>query len=179
MQLAGQAVVKIEPDVHQVHLHNGDVISYDKLLLATGGSARRLPDLDALNQQVYTLRTLEDAQALIQVLQPNRRIILIGGGVIGLELASSARAKDCQVTLLVADVIVFCLCTADCYGILCWSARFISLTREDWLLGQNGFILTILKASITCLKHRHCITLLLGIIAGRDGQWSLSNGKST
>ncbi len=100
VHLAGQAVVKIEPDVHQVHLHNGDVIGYDKLLLATGGSARRLPDLDALNQQVYTLRTLEDAQALIQVLQPNRRIILIGGGVIGLELASSARAKDCQVTLL-------------------------------------------------------------------------------
>lgn len=49
---------------------------------------------------MYTLRNLEDSQALVPVLQAGRRLILIGGGVIGLELASSARFKDCQVTVI-------------------------------------------------------------------------------
>lgn len=93
-------VVSIDPKQHQVVLHQGEQLHYDKLLLATGGAARRIPLLDALGQRVYTLRNLEDAQALIPVLQADQRIVLVGGGVIGLELASSARAKNCQVTIL-------------------------------------------------------------------------------
>ena len=98
--IRGFAVKKIDADAHQVELSNGKVIAYDKLLLATGGAARRLPNFDALGKHVYTLRNLEDSQALVPVLQSGHRIILIGGGVIGLELASSARFKDCQVTVI-------------------------------------------------------------------------------
>jgi len=94
------AVVKIVPEQYQVILKNGEHLHYDKLLLATGGAPRRLPVLDALGKNVYTLRNLEDSQALIPVLQPGKRILLVGGGVIGLELASSARFKDCHVTVL-------------------------------------------------------------------------------
>ncbi len=54
-------------------------------LLATGGAARRLPNFDAFGKHFYTLRNLEDSQALVPVLQPGRRITyLIGGGVISL-----------------------------------------------------------------------------------------------
>ncbi|TSH76032.1 FAD-dependent oxidoreductase [Acinetobacter sp. RF15A] len=98
--IRGNGVVKINAEAHTVELQNGDVVAYDKLLLATGGAARRLPNFDALGKYVYTLRNLEDSQALVPVLQPGRRIILIGGGVIGLELASSARFKDCEVTVI-------------------------------------------------------------------------------
>lgn len=98
--IRGNGVVKINAEAHTVELQNGDVVAYDKLLLATGGAARRLPNFDALGKHVYTLRNLEDSQALVPVLQPGRRIILIGGGVIGLELASSARFKDCEVTVI-------------------------------------------------------------------------------
>nr|WP_174506780.1 3-phenylpropionate/cinnamic acid dioxygenase ferredoxin--NAD(+) reductase subunit [Acinetobacter sp. Marseille-Q1620] len=98
--IRGNGVKKINPEDHTVELKNGEVLAYDKLLLATGGSARRLPDLDALGKHVYTLRNLEDSQALVPVLQAGKRIILIGGGVIGLELASSARFKDCTVTVI-------------------------------------------------------------------------------
>ena len=78
---------------HEALLKNAETIAFDKLLLATGGEARRLPNFDALGKHVYTLRNLEDSQALVPVLQAGRRIVLIGGGVIGLELASSARFK--------------------------------------------------------------------------------------
>jgi 3-phenylpropionate/trans-cinnamate dioxygenase ferredoxin reductase component len=98
--IRGNGVAKIDAEAHQVILNNGDVIAYDKLLLATGGAARRLPNFDALGKHVYTLRNLEDSQALVPVLQPGRRIVLIGGGVIGLELASSARYKECEVTVI-------------------------------------------------------------------------------
>ena len=98
--IRGNGVVKINSDAKTAELKNGDVIAFDKLLLATGGAARRLPNFDALGKHVYTLRNLEDSQALVPVLQPGKRIILIGGGVIGLELASSARFKQCDVTVI-------------------------------------------------------------------------------
>ena len=109
--IRGNTVVKINPQQHNIELQNGDVIAYDKLLLATGGAARRLPDFDALGKHVYTLRNLEDSQALVPVLQAGRRIILIGGGVIGLELASSARFKDCIVTVIEMGSMVMGRCS--------------------------------------------------------------------
>ena len=98
--IRANGVAKINAEAKTVQLQNGDVVAYDKLLLATGGAARRLPNFDALGKHVYTLRNLEDSQALVPVLQAGQRIVLIGGGVIGLELASSARYKECQVTVL-------------------------------------------------------------------------------
>ncbi|MDV2469689.1 FAD-dependent oxidoreductase [Acinetobacter chinensis] len=98
--ICDNGVVKINAEAKTVELKNGEIIAFDKLLLATGGAARRLPNFDALGKHVYTLRNLEDSQALVPVLQAGRRIVLIGGGVIGLELASSARFKDCQVTVI-------------------------------------------------------------------------------
>lgn len=104
--IRGNGVVKINPEAKTVELQKGEVVAYDKLLLATGGAARRLPNFDVLGKHVYTLRNLEDSQALVPVLQAGQRIVLIGGGVIGLELASSARFKDCQVTVIEMGAMV-------------------------------------------------------------------------
>lgn len=109
--IRGNGVVKINSDAHSIELKNGDVVAYDKLLLATGGAARRLPNFDAFGKHVYTLRNLEDSQALVPVLQAGHRIILIGGGVIGLELASSARFKDCIVTVIEMGSMVMGRCS--------------------------------------------------------------------
>lgn len=98
--IRGTAVTALSPNEHTLQLADGTQIQYSKLLLATGGSARRLELLDNLGKYVYTLRNVEDARALIPVLQPNKRILIVGGGVIGLELASSAKSKACQVTVI-------------------------------------------------------------------------------
>ena len=98
--ILNQSVQKIHRHEHVVELANGEKIHYDKLLIATGAAPRRLAMLDALGKHVYTLRNLEDAQALISVLQPKQRLVLVGGGVIGLELASSATARQAEVTVL-------------------------------------------------------------------------------
>lgn len=98
----GMRVSALDPRTRQLTISNGETLGYDKLLLATGARARRLPLLDALGANVHTLRTLDDARDLASELQPGRRILLVGAGVIGLELASSAIDLGAHVTVIEA-----------------------------------------------------------------------------
>lgn len=86
----GAAARALDPAARRLTLADGSTLAYDRLLLATGATARRLPLLDALGDAVHTLRTLDDAQRLRAALRPGCRVLLVGAGVIGLELASSA-----------------------------------------------------------------------------------------
>ena len=79
---------------------DGGAVSYDKLLLATGAMPRRLADTEG--ERIVYLRTLDDALRLRQELEPGRRLAIVGGGFIGLELAASARARGAEVTLIEA-----------------------------------------------------------------------------
>lgn len=98
--LLGCAVAAIEPGDQRVVLADGRRIAYDRLLLATGGRARRL-SLPG-GERVLLLRTLEDARALRARLRPGARVVCIGAGVIGLEIAAAAVARGCSVDVLEA-----------------------------------------------------------------------------
>ena len=74
--------------------------AYDRLLLATGSSPRRLPLADASGAPVSYLRTLEDSARIKAMLAPGHRIAVIGGGWIGLEVAAAARNADAAVTVI-------------------------------------------------------------------------------
>ncbi|MDG0063742.1 FAD-dependent oxidoreductase [Burkholderia sp. IO2] len=93
-------VERIEPHAREVRVSGGHVFGYDALLLATGGRARRLAIPGAALDGVFALRTLDDAAVLGARLVPDARIVLIGGGFIGLEVAASARQRGCRVTVL-------------------------------------------------------------------------------
>ncbi|WP_375055930.1 3-phenylpropionate/cinnamic acid dioxygenase ferredoxin--NAD(+) reductase subunit [Zobellella sp. DQSA1] len=114
--ITGNGAERLDPEARLVELENGDTLGYDKLLLATGGAPRRLPMLDSLAQQVYTLRNLEDARKLITVFTAEKSIVLVGGGVIGLELASSASARGCRVTVLEQEPMVMKRCAPAALG---------------------------------------------------------------
>src|SRR5690625_1765319 len=77
-------------------------IGYDALILATGSSPRHLPAAPPGGTVGY-LRTVEDSDRLRVQLQPGRRIVLIGGGWIGLEVAAAARTAGCDVVVLEAS----------------------------------------------------------------------------
>lgn len=96
----GVSALALDAEARVLRLADGQDIAYDKLLLATGARARRLPLLDALGANVHTLRTLVDARGLGAELRPGRRIVLVGAGVIGLELASSAVDLGARVTVV-------------------------------------------------------------------------------
>ncbi len=79
-----------------VTLADGQKLGYDKLLLATGASARSFPGIAGTSERICMLRTHADALALRSALYPGRHIAIIGGGFIGLELAATARKARCR-----------------------------------------------------------------------------------
>ncbi len=93
-------VVGIDAGRREVTLADGRKLSYEALLLATGGEVRRLSIPGADLAGVMTLRTLDDAAALAPRLTPDAHLVIIGGGFIGLEVAASARARGCRVTVV-------------------------------------------------------------------------------
>nr|WP_180207114.1 FAD-dependent oxidoreductase [Pseudomonas sp. SbOxS1]NYU07404.1 FAD-dependent oxidoreductase [Pseudomonas sp. SbOxS1] len=100
--LAGNPVQKLDPPQHRLQLADGSWLHYARLLLATGGRARLLPSVPGHLPNVLYLRTHDEAVALRDSLQPGARLVIIGGGFIGLEVAATARALGCMVTLLEA-----------------------------------------------------------------------------
>lgn len=96
--LLGRRAVAIDPAAHIVDLDDGTRITFDKLLLAPGGLART-PSVPG-GDQAHVLRSLDDARRLQQSLKPGSAVVVIGAGVIGLEVASSASALGAQVTVI-------------------------------------------------------------------------------
>jgi 3-phenylpropionate/trans-cinnamate dioxygenase ferredoxin reductase subunit len=91
----------IEPDQHRVLTTSGESIAYDKLLLCTGSSARRLPDaMGGSLDGVFTLRSIADIDNVASQFQAGRKLLIVGGGYIGLEAAAVARKLGLEVTLL-------------------------------------------------------------------------------
>ncbi|QRP44000.1 NAD(P)/FAD-dependent oxidoreductase [Amycolatopsis sp. FDAARGOS 1241] len=88
-----------------VRLDGGETVGYDKLLLATGSSPRRLPIPGSDAQGVHYLRRLADSVRLKETLTAGSRLAVIGAGWIGLEVAAAAREAGAEVTVLeVADL---------------------------------------------------------------------------
>lgn len=84
----------------RLHLSDGGTVPYDRLLLATGASPRRLTVPGAESDRIRYLRTEDDAVIIRQRLRPGSRLLVVGAGLIGLEVAASARQGDCQVTVV-------------------------------------------------------------------------------
>ena len=95
----GSPAVDLDPIGHELTLSTGDRHGYDKLLLATGSSARRLPATDL--HGLYYLRDVEDADKLRTALTGgDRRVVVVGAGWIGMETAAAARGHGNQVTVV-------------------------------------------------------------------------------
>ena len=97
--LTGRRATRLDPQARSVAFADGTVQTYDACIIATGGTVRRLPNQPDL-AGVHTLRTLDDASALRDDLQPGMRLVVIGAGFIGLEAAATATKRGCNVTVL-------------------------------------------------------------------------------
>ena len=82
--------IQIDKSAKNVHLKSGQVLAYDKLLIATGSRARIPVTEWATFKHVYTMRDIQDCKALTEQLQTAKKIAVIGGGWIGLEIAATA-----------------------------------------------------------------------------------------
>lgn len=100
--LSGTTAAAIEPQDHRVRLSDGRSIPYQRLLLATGGRPRKLAVPGADLPGIYYLRTIGDSLSLAAELRSSGRLLVIGGGWIGLEVAAAARKRDMDVILVEA-----------------------------------------------------------------------------
>jgi 3-phenylpropionate/trans-cinnamate dioxygenase ferredoxin reductase component len=96
-----KTVTAINRAEKSISLNDGSKISYEKLLLATGAKPRKLNCPGG--EHALTLRDHSDTVLLREKFQPGKNIVVIGGGFIGLELASSASKLGCNVTLIEAQ----------------------------------------------------------------------------
>jgi 3-phenylpropionate/trans-cinnamate dioxygenase ferredoxin reductase subunit len=106
----GVPVVAIDRENALVRCADGRSLGYDRLLIATGASSRRLPLQGADLPGVYSLRTVEESRRLQSILRQDgagrpRRLVLIGSGWIGMEVAATARTLGADVTVLGPDEI--------------------------------------------------------------------------
>ena len=95
-------VASLDPDARRIVTASGDVVPFESVILATGAQPRRLALPGADGEGVHYLRDTTDAAALSQALDHASRLVIVGGGVIGLEVAAAAATRGVDVVVLEA-----------------------------------------------------------------------------
>lgn len=100
--ICGVAAAGLDPAERVLRLSDGTTLRYEQLVIATGARPRTLAAFAAA-ANASTLRTLEDARRLRDVLTAKRRLLIVGAGFIGLEVAAAARTHGAEVTVVEAE----------------------------------------------------------------------------
>jgi 3-phenylpropionate/trans-cinnamate dioxygenase ferredoxin reductase subunit len=111
--MLGQRAEFIDRETKEVALANGDRIAYSKLILATGTRARILPVEGADASCIKYLRTVTDVDEIKDSLKPGSKLLIVGAGYIGLEVAASAVNQGITVTVLEAQERVLARVTSE------------------------------------------------------------------
>jgi 3-phenylpropionate/trans-cinnamate dioxygenase ferredoxin reductase subunit len=96
----GRRAVAIDPVHKHVELEDSSLLDYDRLLVATGGRKRPLPFPGSELDGIYDLRTIDDCTRIRDEARPGRRVVVVGLGFIGCEVAASLRMLGLEVTAL-------------------------------------------------------------------------------
>ncbi len=97
----GVRAERLDPNAREVTLAGGERVAYDGLLIATGATPRKLRGVAPL-EGLHVLRSLDDALAIRRALEKGPRVVIVGGGFIGAEVAATCRSLDLEVTLVEA-----------------------------------------------------------------------------
>lgn len=97
----GRRAIALDAERHEIALDDGTSVGFDKAIVATGSHPRNLPGTE-LSQSVMTLRTLDDSRRLASRIGNATRIVVVGGGFIGSEVAATSSGLGAEVTVLEA-----------------------------------------------------------------------------
>ncbi len=98
----GTTATALDTSRRRVQLDGGDEVPYDGLVIATGATPRTLPGQPPGLDGLHVLRTLEDCLAIREGIDRGARVVVVGAGFIGAEVAATARSRGCEVTVLEA-----------------------------------------------------------------------------
>ncbi|MDX1932417.1 MAG: NAD(P)/FAD-dependent oxidoreductase [Capsulimonadales bacterium] len=131
----GVRVTAIDTSAQTVTTDRDERLHYGKLLLATGSSARRLEVPGAHAPNVFTLRTLDDSLALRQAFEPAQRVLVVGAGYIGMEVAAAAAQRGLQVTVVDPEPYPFRKFASETFGN--FIKRYFTRKGVRFLLGNE------------------------------------------
>lgn len=100
--VTGVRAERLDVDAHRVHLSDGQVLTYDKAVLATGARPA-VPDAIAGAADAFFLRNADDAEKLVAAFADASSVVVVGGGWIGLEAAAAARHHDLETTVVLRE----------------------------------------------------------------------------
>ncbi|MCZ4541598.1 FAD-dependent oxidoreductase [Dietzia maris] len=149
IQLLNAHVEAIDRSAGHIVMSTGDTLTYDKLALCTGARPRQLRVPGADLAGVHYLRTAADVEKIRTSATPGRRVVIVGGGYIGLETAASLRALDLDVTVLEATTRVLERVTAPDV-----STFFERIHREEGIDIRTG-------AKVAALVGDDCVREVL------------------
>jgi nitrite reductase (NADH) large subunit len=96
----GKPVRKIHPESREVEVQSGNKESYDALLVANGASSYMPAIKGSEKRGVFTLRTLDEALAILNYLKDHSRVVIIGGGLLGLEIGRAIKSRGAEVEIV-------------------------------------------------------------------------------
>ena len=173
----GTIAVALRPGPQAVDLSDGTSILYDGLVIATGSVARRLPGVPEIDG-VFVLRTLDDALALRARLERGPRIVVVGAGFIGAEVASSCRSLGLQVTVVEPQPVPLIRALGREMGEVC-----ATLLREHGVDLMCGVGVTAIEGAGRVERVRlgdgrtiDCDVVVVGIGASPATHWLESSG---
>ncbi len=126
----GVSATALSVHTRELHLDTGERLVFDRLVIATGSRPRALevPGADG----AFTLRSLADGRALAARLEPGKRLVVLGAGILGLEVAGVARALGLEVTIVERGAGVLRRAVGP----------LVSGRITDWLLGEGAALRT-------------------------------------
>ena len=160
----GLRAESIDRSAKQIAFTDGTVLPYDRLILSTGARPRSIDLPGSALRNIFDLRTLSDLRALLPALKEQRRIVVIGGGFIGLEIAAFARKQGHSITVIEAEERIM---TRVFPAFM--SEWFTKLHREQGVEILTGSRLTAFEgkgdvAAVICgEKHTSADLVVLGI----------------
>ena len=105
--LTNHRVTDLDPVEHSVTLARGKKLHFDQCLLATGGIPRSLDVQGSNLENVFQFRSLQDAQVVVGAVEQASRVLIVGAGFIGMEVAASLRVRNLDVHVVAPEKVPF------------------------------------------------------------------------
>lgn len=100
-------VTKLDANAQTITYGNDKTIRYDALLIATGGKVKKIPMDGAELDNIFTLRQAQDARAILDASKQAKKVVIVGAGFIGMEVASSLNQQGLEVTVVASNAVPF------------------------------------------------------------------------